>query len=148
MRRISGFVAGFAILVALLCPTVASASAEAEAISTLNKIRRAHGLAALRPSGSLAASARRYARRMLARDYFGHMSRIAVAGRFRAAGETLAWQPGSRVAPRRTIGQWMNSPPHRAVLLSRSFRLVGMGVATGDLGGRRATLWVAHFGAL
>jgi uncharacterized protein YkwD len=147
MRRISGFAACFAVLVALLCPGAASAGPEAEAIDTLNKIRKSSGLRALRTSASLTASARRYARTMLARDYFGHLSRIPVAARFRAAGETLAMHSGSNPAARRTIGQWMASPPHRAVLLSGAYRLVGMGMARGDFAGRRMTLWVAHVGA-
>jgi uncharacterized protein YkwD len=147
MRRTSGFMACFAALVALLCPSVASASAEAEAIETLNKVRQGNGVAPLRTSRSLSASAARYARQMLARDYFGHLARIAVGARFRSAGETLAMHSGSRPAPRRTIGQWMASPPHRAVLLSGSFRMVGMGMARGDFAGRQATLWVAHVGA-
>jgi uncharacterized protein YkwD len=75
------------------------------------------------------------------------MSRIAVAGRFRSAGETLAWHAGSRAQPGGTVNQWMHSPPHRAVLLSSGFRWVGMGMARGRLGSQPATVWVAHVGS-
>jgi uncharacterized protein YkwD len=113
---------------------------------TINKIRRAHGLARLHPSLRLFYSSRRYARRMMRSDYFGHQARIPVAGRFRSAGETLAWHSGWRLAPRHTVWRWMGSPPHRAVLLSSSFTRLGVGRARGRYGSMRATMWVAHVG--
>jgi uncharacterized protein YkwD len=112
----------------------------------VNQIRRAHGLAGLRPSFSLFVSAKLYARRMIRSDYFGHQARIPVARRFRQAGETLAWHSGWRVSPRRTVGQWMSSPSHRAVLLSSRFTRIGVGRARGRYAGRTATMWVAHVG--
>jgi uncharacterized protein YkwD len=122
------------------------ASAERQAIDSLNQIRRSQGLAPLRASRSLGNSASRYARAMLAGDFFGHQARIPVASRFRTAGETLAWHSGRQAAPRRTIRQWMASPPHRAILLSSAFSMVGMGMERGRLGRTMATMWVAHFG--
>jgi uncharacterized protein YkwD len=148
MRRTSAFVGWLAIVVAMLCPSAASAGAEQEAVEVLNKIRRAHGLAAMRPSHSLGASADRYARRMLREEFFGHAASIPVAARFSAAGETLAWHGGHAPQPRRTIHRWMASPPHRAALLSGRYRLVGMGMERGRLGGHNVTMWVAHVGRL
>jgi uncharacterized protein YkwD len=110
----------------------------------INKIRRAHGIARMRPSFSLFISAGRYARQMMRSDYFGHLARIPVTRRFRMTGETLAWHSGWRLSPRRTVRQWMGSPSHRAILLSSSFTRLGVGRARGNYGGRRATMWVAH----
>jgi uncharacterized protein YkwD len=135
------------VVVSLAFAGSAAANAERDAIERLNDIRRAQGLSALRPSESLHRSADRYARHMLAADYFGHASRIAVAGRFDRAGETLALSSGWSIQPGLTISQWMNSPSHRALLLSRSFRWVGMGLARGKIGGQLVTVWVAHVGA-
>jgi len=112
----------------------------------INQIRGAHGLAKLRPSLRLFYSSRQYARRMIRSDYFGHQSRIPVAGRFRRAGETLAWHSGWRLSPGRTVAQWMGSASHRAVLLSSSFTRLGVGRARGRYGHTRATMWVAHVG--
>jgi uncharacterized protein YkwD len=112
----------------------------------INQIRRAHGLNYVRPSYSLFVSAKLYARRMIRSDYFGHQARIPVARRFRLAGETLAWHSGWRLSPRRTVGRWMASPPHRAVLLSSRFSRIGVGRARGRYAGRMATMWVAHVG--
>ena len=142
MRRPSALVAYVAVAVALLCPSVASAGAadaeaEAQAIASVNQIRAANGLSSLRSSRSLANSSGAYARYMLRNDFFGHQARIRVASQFRTAGETLAWHSGWSAGPRRTVRQWMNSPPHRQV---------GMGMERGRLGGQATTMWVAHFG--
>jgi uncharacterized protein YkwD len=128
-------------------PAAAAADAEGEAIDALNDLRRANGVPALRVSGSLTRSSGRYAERMLRLDFFGHGPSMDVAGRFRTAGETLAWHSGWNPEPRRTVRRWMASPGHRAVLLSPAFRWVGMGLARGRLGSRVATTWVAHVGS-
>jgi uncharacterized protein YkwD len=151
MRRTSAVVASLATAVALLCPGAATAAntgvgAEARAIDSLNQIRTARGLRPLRPSRSLMRSANAYARYMLVHDFFGHQARIPVSSRFRTAGETIAWHSGWHPGPRRTLRQWMASPPHRAVLLSTAFSQVGMGMERGRLGGRPTTMWVAHVG--
>jgi uncharacterized protein YkwD len=112
----------------------------------INRIRSAHGLAKLRPSLSLFFSARRYARRMMRSDYFGHQAHITVARRWRRAGETLAWHRGWRLAPRMTVTMWMHSPSHRAILLSSRYRRIGMGRARGNFAGGSATMWVVHVG--
>jgi uncharacterized protein YkwD len=131
----------------LLPSSAAAADAEREAVDALNDIRRAHGLAELRVSESLSRSSGRYARRMLRHDFFGHGPSIDVADRFRSAGETLAYHSGWGAQPRKTVGRWMASPGHRAVLLSPGFRWVGMGLARGRLGSLVATTWVAHVGS-
>ena len=112
----------------------------------INQIRSSHGLKSMRPSFPLFYSAKRYARRMMRSDYFGHLSRISLTRRFSLAGETLAWHSGWRLSPRSTVGQWMASAGHRAVLLSSSYNRLGVGRARGNYAGRRATMWVAHVG--
>jgi uncharacterized protein YkwD len=125
----------------------AAANSERHAIDKLNEIRGANGLPALRPSVLLHESADRYAHHMIDADYFGHGPRIAVASRFGHAGETLALDSGWSIKPGATIGQWMNSAPHRAVLLSSAFRWIGIGMARGRIGSKAVTVWVAHVGA-
>jgi uncharacterized protein YkwD len=147
VRRTPALLACVIAAGALLLPSSAAAGeAEGEAIDALNDVRRASGLPALRVSDDLNRSSGAYARRMLRLDFFGHGPSIDVAGRFRSAGETLAWHSGWQAQPRRTIARWMASPGHRAVLMSPGFRWVGMGLARGKLGGRVATTWVAHVG--
>jgi uncharacterized protein YkwD len=149
LRRLPvALLTGFLIAVATLLPAAtAAASPQQEAIHQLNEVRRAQGLATLRASASLERSSGRYARHMIAADYFGHASRIAVSSQFGRAGETLELHAGGSADPAGTIDDWMNSPAHRAVLLSAGYGYVGMGIARGRIGSRLVTVWVAHVGA-
>ena len=148
MRRTPALLACACTAVMLLPAAPAAGSdAEREAIAELNEMRRANGVPALRVSDSLSGSSGRYARRMLRHDFFGHAAEIEVAGEFKSAGETIAWHSGWNPHPRQTVKRWMASSGHRAVLLSPSFRWVGIGLAKGKLGSRVATTWVAHVGS-
>jgi hypothetical protein len=74
--------------------------------------------------------------------------RVRRFARHKALGETLAMLGGcGRKAAGRVVRMWMNSPGHRAILLSSSYRRVGIGKRTGDLGGNRACLVTADFGS-
>ena len=147
MRRIAALIAvSVAVGVALPAAPAAATPSETVMVNKINQIRRAYGLARLRPSYSLFISAKLYALRMMRTDYFGHQARIPVANRWHTAGETLAWHSGWRLSPRGTVSQWMGSSAHRAVLLSSRFNRIGVGRARGNYGGRRATMWVAHVG--
>jgi uncharacterized protein YkwD len=147
LRRLPvAFLTGL-LIAALLPAAPAAANAQRDAIDQLNKIRRSHGLAELRASRSLHRSSTRYARHMVNTDYFGHASRIAVGSQFGRAGETLELHSGWQPEPGLAISGWMNSPSHRAVLLSSEFKWVGMGIARGRNGNGPYTVWVAHVGA-
>jgi uncharacterized protein YkwD len=115
-------------------------------VSKINRIRHAYGLHRLRPAYSLFVSAKLYSHRMMRSDYFGHLSRIPVASRWHVAGETLEWHMGWRLRPLFVVSRWMQSPSHRAVLLSSRFSRIGVGRTCGRYGSARATMWVAHVG--
>jgi uncharacterized protein YkwD len=138
---------GLVLVVSLLPAAQAAANAQRDAIDQLNQIRSAHGLKALRASRSLHRSSTRYAEHMVDTGYFGHASRIAVSSQFGRAGETLELHSGWAPEPGLAIRGWMNSTPHRDVLLSSQFRWVGMGIARGRNGNGPYTVWVAHLGA-
>ncbi len=114
-------------------------------LHALNAVRAQHGLAPFHGSAMLHRSASAYALWMLRSDYFGHLGRIRASG-FSRLGEALAWHSGGRARVHRTVSAWMNSPPHRALILSPGFRWLGAGIARGRLTGRRATTWVLHLG--
>jgi uncharacterized protein YkwD len=61
--------------------------------------------------------------------------------------ENLAYAT-SAPPPQAAIRRWLDSPPHRRVLLARGFRELGAAVVTVDglAPGGPATVWVAHFG--
>jgi uncharacterized protein YkwD len=119
------------------------AAAEAAVTCLVNGVRARAGLAQLAGSGRLTAAARRYAGDMVAHRFFAHVSptgerldqRIRRAGYLRSAlrwvlGEDIAWG-APQATPAAIVDAWMNSPPHRRVILRPGFREVGVGVATG-----------------
>jgi uncharacterized protein YkwD len=137
--------------VALASPAGAQAkggSLQVRMLEAVNEVRTQHGLGGLRGSRSLHRSAGAYARWMLRTDYFGHLGRIRASSRFSLLGESLAWHSGRRPRVRGTVRRWMQSPPHKSLILHPGFRWLGAGVARGSLSGRRATAWVLHFGGL
>jgi uncharacterized protein YkwD len=93
---------------------------------------------------------------MLDANYFAHSSRdggsfdnrVRRFARHRAIGETLAWMSGcGRGSARRVVRMWMNSPGHRAVLLTSQYRRIGVGKRVGHLGSTRACVITADFGS-
>ena len=136
-----------ALVLALALPGVAQAqSVEQVMVQHINKAREHRGKPPLRFSRSLTVSSRRFGRRIMRTNRFGHASRIQASRRFRTLGEILAYHRGYRARIRNTVGRWLRSPGHRRVMLSSRFRYVGAGKASGRLGSMRATTWVAQFG--
>ena len=110
----------------------------------LNRQRRAHGEHKLVGSRRLRHAAARYARTMVRHRFFAHqaptgstpLSRIRHThylrgARFWTIGENLAWGTGVLATPRATVRAWMHSPEHRANILNRTYREIGIGIATG-----------------
>lgn len=105
----------------------------------VNEERKAAGLSTLTWSSALTEVAVGYATEMATEGFFSHNSprtgdvgdRLAAAGiGFRTAGENLAWGP----TVERVHDGLMNSPTHRANILGRQYRNVGIGVVRGPLG--------------
>ena len=132
-------------------------------LCTINAERGRHGLSPLRLNRRLSRAAAAHAGDMDSRNYFAHDSldggsfvdRIRRAGYLNGAkswtvGENIAWGSQRRGAPRMITQMWMNSPGHRANILSSSFREIGIGVSYGapvsGLGAPAAT-YATDFGA-
>ena len=107
----------------------------------LNEQRAAAGMRALRHDRRLARAARRFSSRMVRERFFDHVSPdgSTLSARARAAGysgsalgETIGWGSGALATPAAIVRAWMASPPHHAVLMSRTFRKIGLGVALGS----------------
>jgi uncharacterized protein YkwD len=115
-------------------------------IRAINRARGAHGLRGLRPARRLARAADFHTRSMLRGNYFSHgafSSRLRRFTRARRIVETIAMS--SRCSAATIVRMWLNSPPHRAVLLSGGFRRVGIGRRRGSLGSGRACVVTADF---
>jgi uncharacterized protein YkwD len=119
---------------------------ERAVVRAINRARAAHGLRALRSHRRLARAADGHTRSMLRADYFAHgafSSRVRRYVSFRRLGETIAMR--SRCSASGFVSMWLNSAPHRAVLLSRSFHRIGVGRRKGSLGSGRACVITADF---
>jgi uncharacterized protein YkwD len=114
---------------------------ERSVIRKINFIRSGYGLPHVRPLTALRHAAEEHSRDMARTNFFDHPSsdgtpfdvrvRRYVGGR--AVGETLAALSGGSMAAR-VVSMWMNSPPHRAILLERRFHRIGVARHRGGLG--------------
>jgi len=119
---------------------------ERSVIRAINRARASLGLRRLLAGGRLARAADAHSRNMLRADFFSHgafSQRVRRYVHYRSLGETIAMT--SRCSARRVVRMWLNSPSHRAVLLSGKFRRVGVGRRLGRLGSSRACLVTADF---
>lgn len=138
-----------AVLASLLLVLPATASAQSPELAMLKKVnsfRAAHGVGKVRFSSSLAHSAGGYSRHMMRSGYFGHASRIHASRRYRTLGEIIEIQRGMHAGVSNAFHAWVNSPPHRSVMLMGQFKFAGAGVVSGRFHGHRETIWTMHFG--
>jgi uncharacterized protein YkwD len=62
-------------------------------------------------------------------------------------GENIYWGSGTYSSPDCAFRWWMNSAPHKANILDRDFREVGIGVRTGTYRGNAGTnMYAVDFG--
>jgi uncharacterized protein YkwD len=128
-------------------------------LCVLNARRARHDLRPLRLNRNLSTAARRHSRAMARRKFFSHDSldgasfvdRIRATGYLSGAsswlvGENIAYGSGDRSSPRSIGAAWMNSPPHRANILSKSFREIGIGLALGTPVGSGGATYTTDFG--
>jgi hypothetical protein len=138
-------------------PAVLGDSTAAITVSDLLKYtnlqREANGLAPLTLNPELTHAAQLKANDMFAKDYWAHVSPdgttpwvwIRDSGYdYLYAGENLArgFTTSSDV-----VTAWMNSPEHRANMLSPNYTDIGFAVADGTLTGTQTTLVVQEFGS-
>lgn len=129
----------------------------------INDTRREHGLKPFATSAKLAAAAAQHTRDMGSNGYFDHDSydstpfwkRIA---RWYPSRGWQVWSVGENLlysSPDMTASEgvelWMKSPPHRANLLSRTWREIGISAihfdsAPGQYSGQPVTIVTADFG--
>jgi uncharacterized protein YkwD len=132
----------------------------------MNEVRLAHGLPLLRFSAPLGHVASGQARDMVRGHYFGDQSlsglsplqRILASGYVahaaRAhlhAAQNIGWGTGHAATPSGIVQAWMESPPHRAIILTSSYRDAAVGVSPSVPSGFSASwhggTYAAEFGA-
>ena len=114
--------------------------AELAVLDAINEARVAHGLAPVRLGPRLSQDARRYARSLRDRNLFVHSGVQGLA-------EALAWGTIELMGPRAIVRLWLESPPHRTLLLWPQARRAGIGLAFGSFRGLTdVRIAVARFG--
>ncbi len=129
---------------ALASPVQANPTpAEADLLRAMNQARAEHGVAPLRIDLRLEAAARAKSRAMLRTGTFAHGNFQRRLSSFRARGlyfgENLAWGVGTRGSAPGIVQMWLASPSHRANLLRRTYRRVGLGIVVGTFRGYGGT---------
>lgn len=124
------------------------ASYETEVIRLTNLERTKRGLPALTTNWQLSRIARYKSQDMINKNYFAHNSPTygspftmmqSFGLKFSAAGENIAY--GQR-SPQEVVTAWMNSPGHRANILSTAYTQIGVGAAKKSDG---TLFWTQHF---
>jgi uncharacterized protein YkwD len=122
-------------------------------IRLVNGVRARNGLGRLRVSSALSRAAEQHTRDMLQHDYFDHASsdgtpfdrRVRSYANARTLGETLAALGQRRGGASTIVRMWMQSPPHRAVLLGSGFHRIGLARRWGTLGSDWRSVVTADF---
>ena len=144
--------------------TRAGAHVERAIVCLMNRVRVRSGMRPLHMNRCLDRLAERHTRDMVRRRYFAHSAaggrslgqrarRFGYSPRREnwTVGENLAWGAGRSSRALWIVRAWMRSPGHRANILHRSFRHVGVaavrGVPTGSRGARRPRTFTVDFGA-
>jgi uncharacterized protein YkwD len=137
---------------------------EIEVVQELNRARLDRGLWPLRTTPSLRTAARLHTKTMLDVGFFGHDSPdgTSFGDRVRryytnrgwhrwAVAETLLASSGTSTDARAVVSAWLDSPPHRTIILDPAFRDVGVGAfhsphAPGEYAGSNTVAVTADFG--
>ena len=142
---------------------VALSSLETGVLAQLNKIRAQHGLQPVTVSARLTAAAAQHSKEMGGAGYFEHNSNDGTAfwkriSRWYASGGYGYWSVGENllwsspeVDPAGALQLWMNSPEHRANILTARWREVGISAvhfaaAPGMYKGLEVTIITTDFG--
>lgn len=125
---------------------LSNGQARAAVLCLVNRERNRAGLRPLDRNRDLQRAAQRHNDRMVGSGCFSHQcsgeadlgTRLKSTGylggglRRWAYGENIAWGMDRRGSPAAVVDAWMGSPPHRANILSGSFRELGVGFGTGS----------------
>ncbi len=126
----------------------------------VNRERDQRGLPNLDRNKKLQKAAQRHNERMDGTGCFSHQcpgeaalqTRLDdyLSGGLRAwrIGENVAWGTGGSATPESIVKAWMNSPDHRANILSRDWREIGVGFNEGSpsSGNADAGIYTTDFG--
>jgi len=133
---------------------------KAATLCLLNERRAQAGLPALTSDRLLEDAATRFSARMVAQRFFSHDApdgtdlgdRLRASGYLNelsgwSIGENIAYGTGSYATASSIVKMWMESPGHRANILSGRFRAIGMGIAMGNPRSSSGATYTTDFGS-
>jgi uncharacterized protein YkwD len=144
-----------------LAPTAYDAAAvDLATLCLMNQMRRSRGLRALRYNAPLARIAAGQAgdmvrghyfadqslsgqsplARILASSYVAHLASMRLL-----TAQNIGWGTGPNATPTGIVRAWMQSPPHRRILLTADYRDAGVGVSPSVPSGLAAGLLGATY---
>jgi uncharacterized protein YkwD len=131
-------------------------------VCLINHRRHDHGKGHLHADRRLRHAAQKHSRYMRRHHCFSHQcggegspqARIQSTGYINGGlsrwsyGENIGWGPRRRGSPRAIVNSWMHSAPHRANILSGTFKDMGVGYAKGSPSnkGAHAAIYTVDFG--
>jgi uncharacterized protein YkwD len=119
-----------------------AATPEQSMIKAINGARHDDGLSKLRASRDLERSAGAFARYLVRHQQVRHRPRVSVTRNYPHCGEALALHYSLAAQVGATLRSWLASSVHRGLVMTTSMNLVGVGHASGRLGGKPRTVWV------
>jgi uncharacterized protein YkwD len=136
---------------------------ESKLLADINSLRQAHGLRPFKVASTLSAAAREHSVEMVTRGYFGHDSADRTScdrriARYYPMGRHHRWLVGENLLEASpdidaagALDYWMRSPAHRANILDKTFREIGLAAvhadaAPGAFVGMPVTVITADFG--
>ena len=145
-------VVGFAVFAAVPAASahaITMTKPEKQLMTLVNHLRAKHHLHQLTVVASLERASRAHSRQMVRREYFGHNSASgeSLGARLIRFGYTTtgctSWTVGENIAygyqangtPHAIFMAWWHSPAHRRVMLTKRFRNLGIGRASGTFKG-------------
>ena len=145
--------------------TIELNSSEKQTLLLHNRARADRGLPRLCVDPKLTKAARAHSQEILDRDYFFHdshngetsgerLERFGYTSRgysYYTVGENIAWGNGPSGSPGSIFESWMNSSGHKANILNKDFRQIGIGARMGafDYNGdtyEGTTMYTVDFG--
>ena len=125
----------------------------------VNQQRKLRHRPRLHSSAKLTRAAASYAEEMVRDQFFDHVAPDGTTildrvkhvlypqnARMWAVGENIGWATAGTDTPAHVVDAWMHSARHRANILRRRFREIGLGAAVGTYKGTDGTTYVADFG--
>jgi uncharacterized protein YkwD len=120
-----------------------SRATAASVLTLLNQQRAAHRLLPLALDANLTRAAVSHSADMLRRGYFAHDGpqgtwdiRIRRFAERAVLGEILEYGSGHYATADGIVTSWMESTPHRRVILTPDLRLIGIGIVVGTFRGQ------------